>query len=96
MPVRTAREVISSLISKGFEKSNNDHKKFILYINNKKTNIWTKVSHGKKSNDLGSFILSSIKKQIKLDTTSQLLELVDCTMSGSDYLEILKQNQKIN
>lgn len=95
MPVRTAREVISSLISKGFEKSNNDHKKFILYINNQKTNIFTKVSHGKKSNDLDSFILSSIKKQIKLDTTSQLLELVDCTMSGSDYLEILKQNQTI-
>jgi len=95
MAVRPAREVISALTSKGFVRSNNDHKKFILYINNQKTNIRTKVSHGRASKDLDSFILSSIKKQIKLDTISQLCELIDCTLSGSDYLKILKINNKI-
>ena len=45
---KEAREVASGLEKKGFHRRENDHTFFHLWIDNKKTPVYTKISHGKK------------------------------------------------
>ena len=92
MSVRKTREIRSGLTSKGFVQSECDHSHLILYIDGKKTKIRTKVSHGSKSRDCGDYLLSIIKKQLRLHTKKQLLDLIDCPMTEHDYINILRAN----
>ncbi len=88
MIVFKPRELVSSLLSKGSKYADNDHKFLILYINGEKTGIRTKVSHNNKG--IGEGLISLIKKQLRLDSKAQLVDLKDCPMSYDDYLNHLR------
>lgn len=93
MTSRKSREIKESLENKGFSMSNADHKKYILFVKGTKTSVWTKVSHGSKS-DIGDPLLSMMARQLRL-RKNQFLDLIDCPMSHDDYLIILHDNGHI-
>ncbi len=85
----SAREFEKALLKKGFrlERQNTD-KLFFLYYDNKRTQIWTKVSHG-RGEELRAALLSKIKHQMQFDTTDQLVRFIDCSLSHAEYIEFL-------
>ena len=82
-----------SLQKKGFKMDDKkDHRYFHLVVNGKRPGISTKTSHGsKKYKTLAGPLQSAVKKQLKLDTSSQLKDFVDCPLSYENYLDILKE-----
>lgn len=84
MPLERA-DIEGALSSKGFSKDpSGDHNYFRYYSQGKKTQIYTKTSHGSKYKNLSDDLVSAMAKQCKL-TTKQFKELVSCTMSGAEY-----------
>lgn len=93
MPIKT-RKIDSALISKGFVK--NEKKKHIfyfLYIDGKKTQIRTKLSHG--SNEYNDSLLSAIRKQLKFNNKEELEEFIECTKSLEQYIKRLESKSII-
>lgn len=85
------REVESALCKKGFRKSNGDHRHFIYYTcNNKKTSVWTKISHGSSHRDLSQDILHRMAHQCQLPYRD-FKKLINCPMSRQEYEEFLVQ-----
>lgn len=84
MTTRKVRDVTSSLVKKGFERSEGDHVFFTYYRtgDQKKTAVFTKVSHGEVEVD--DFLLGKMAQQCKL-TKADFLALVDCPMARADY-----------
>ncbi|MEZ5339344.1 MAG: hypothetical protein R3F46_13925 [bacterium] len=53
-----------------------------------KTGISTFISHGTK--DYGDSLLASMSRQLHL-SKQELLDFIDCRMSGADYLLLLRE-----
>ena len=91
-PHKTKR-IKSSLISKGFVVSESDHTMLFLHINDKKTSIFTKISHGES--EYGDGLLKKMKKQLRLENRQQLDDLINCPMGYEEYITILVKNNQI-
>ena len=86
MSVLETKQIDKALRKKGFEKKEGDHN-FYYYINNgKRTNIFTKTSHS--ASEINDSLISRMAKQTHLDK-SQFTKLIECTLSGEKYKEIL-------
>lgn len=90
---RDRTDIEAALQKKGFLKENKDHHYYTFYSENKKTAIFTKISYGSEYKTYGQTLLSKMSKQLKL-SNKELLDLIDCDISGERYLEILK-NKKV-
>lgn len=88
MPPIKVRAIISGLKKKGFCQSNRDHKFFVFYYNEKKTSIFTKVSHG--ISEIGDDLIKKMSCQVKLDK-KKFKDLINCPLSFSDYLVELRE-----
>lgn len=86
MPRKT-RDIEGSLGKKGFKRKDTHHTFYHLWVDDKKTTIYTKVSHG--SNEVPDPLLGQMAKQVKL-TRNQFCELVDCSLTQEGYLAILR------
>jgi predicted RNA binding protein YcfA (HicA-like mRNA interferase family) len=91
-PIKT-KKIITSLEKKGFVASESDHVMLFLYVNNKKTNVHTKISHGSK--EYGDKLLNMVKKELKLENRNQLDDLINCPMSYDKYIGLLSKNKHI-
>ena len=89
------RTIESSLTKKGFIRDENHHTYFYHEYNGKKTGIYIYTSHGSKSKAYRDSLLSMMKKQLKLDTINQVVDLFECPMSGKGYNHILKDKSLI-
>lgn len=88
------REVEASLPSKGFVRDNSgDHIYFHFMYDGKTTGIHTYVSHGARS--IGDPLISAMKKQLHLNSSRDLVDLVKCPMSGEVYVQILKEKGQL-
>lgn len=87
-----SNNIIKGLIKKGFQKRQSDHVHLVFYYNDKRTEIWTKVSHG-GNKEIGDNLIKKMCKQLKLNK-QEFKNLVDCTISKEDYVQKLK-NQNI-
>ncbi len=85
---KAARLVMAALEKKGFQKRENDHTFFHLYVGGKKTIVFTKVSHGEK--EIPDKLLGVMARQLKIKK-KQFLDLIDCPLTEEKYLEILRQ-----
>ena len=85
-------KIATSLKKKGFVEDikGRDHRYYHHQVNGKRTGVRTKLSMGSKYKRLGNPLLAKIKKQLKLDSPKELSDLVNCPMTGDDYIEILK------
>ena len=91
MTARSSELIKRSLLTKGFRHSDTHHKYLILWIDGVKTNIKTKISHGKR--DYGDALLSAVKTQLKLSNKKHILDLIDCPMEHAEYVaELIKNN----
>jgi len=76
------------LTSKGFvEDETRHHRYFVLTIDGVESEIRTRYSHGAK--ECGDYHLGEMAKQLHL-SRHQLDQLIDCSLSGDQYIEILK------
>ena len=89
LPAYKGKQIEASLLKKGFKKANKHHKFLVLFVNDQKTGIRTKISHGAKT--YSGQLASCVKKQLKVGN-QELAGLVECPMSADDYLAHL-QNQ---
>src|SRR4051794_18209364 len=84
---RPARDVMAGLERKGFAKKENDHTFFHLWVDDKKTRVYTKVSHGEK--EIPDNLLGAMARQLNLNK-KQFLELVDCPLTREAYVASLR------
>ncbi|WP_240374128.1 type II toxin-antitoxin system HicA family toxin [Bacillus piscicola] len=92
MTVRKTKDIRKALTDKGFKESNSRHKRFILYVNNKKTTVRTVISHGKK--EYSNTLLSAMSKQLRL-SNEELLDLIDCPLTYESYIALLYDRNEI-
>ncbi len=89
MNPRNRKDVEKGLERKGFQKSENDHKKFIYHRDNgEKTAVWTKVSHGSGHREISPDNQRKMAKQCKL-SNKDFERLLDCPLSREAYQEML-------
>lgn len=89
-----SRELQSALLSKGFEEAkegkSKDHKYYILTLDGKKYNIYTKISHGMK--EIDKSLLKKIYKQLEMPDLEYLKNYSHCTITKDEYVEMLRQS----
>jgi len=83
------------LAQKGFrsEEGRRDHRYWFFYHEERKTNIFTKISRGTGYRDYGIDLLNKVKRQLRFDTLEQLQDFIDCPMSGEDYARHLREKE---
>ena len=87
-------EIESGLKKKGFKLDVSPHHRYLHHIiEGKTTGVSTYTSHGIK--EYNSYLLDKIKKQLKLDSISQLSNLLNCPMSSEKYVEHLRSKEVI-
>lgn len=88
MDRRTAEE---SLRKKGFQADRSgDHVYYFHRLEGKETGIKTYVSHSAKYRDIGPDNLKSMGKQLRLETTGQVEDLLKCPMTSEQYIDLLR------
>lgn len=85
------RVIESSLPSKGFVREDDDHRYFYHEYEGERTGVCTYTSHGSKYKTYGAELLGMMKKQLRLDSIRQVVDLFECPTSGEDYNLILKE-----
>ena len=91
-------KIASALLKKGFieDSKGRDHRYYHHQINGKRTGVRTKLSTGSKYKHIGAPLLGKIKKQLKLDSSQALADLVNCPMTEEAYTRILKVKGILN
>ncbi len=92
MSIKT-RKISSALQNKGFKPIESDHTYYWFFLDGIRTHIKTKISHGKS--EYGDNLLSAMRKQLKLNTASELKDLIYCPMSQENYIELLKERDEL-
>lgn len=81
------RDVDSALKKKGFKDAlKRHHSYYFFWYKNKKTNIFTKISHNEK--DISDNLCSQMAKQIKL-SNQEFKSFVSCPLQQEGYVAIL-------
>lgn len=85
-------KIDKALRKKGFKKEDRDHHYYFYYHNGKRTAINTKTSHGK--DEISDPLINIMAKQLCLEK-EQFMRLIQCTLDGEAYKQILIENKKI-
>lgn len=95
MPAYKTRKIVSSLTKKGFspKKGKSKHIKYTLYVDGKKTSVFTWISHG--LDEYGDKLLNAMRKELRFETTQELDELIECPMSEDAFVALLQKRGKI-
>jgi len=94
--VQVDRKVIeSSLVSKGFVRHDTHHKYFYHEIEGQRTGIHTYTSHGSKYKTYRDPLLGRMKRELRLDSLGQVVDLCRCPITGDGYNEILRKKGQI-
>ena len=87
------KDVDRSLCKKGFRcVKDSDRVRYILYVNDIKTRIRTKISHGE--NEIGDDLILKMSHQLKL-SKSGFMDLIRCPLSEEEYVKILRESDEI-
>lgn len=92
MPRKTL-SVIENLQRKGFRKRQGGDKYFHLYVDGKKTAVFTFVSHGER--EIHDGLLAQMAKQTKL-VKKEFIDLVDCPLTEEEYLKLLRERGHVS
>ena len=76
-----------TLVESAVAPKENDHTFFHLWVDGKKTRVYTKVSHGEK--EIPDNLLGAMARQLNLNK-KQFLELVDCPLTHDAYVTTLR------
>lgn len=93
MPIK-ASKIESALRKKGFtEDVSKSHKKYVMIIDGKKTDINTHTSHGHK--EIDDTMMNKMAKQMRI-TRRQFDLFAECTLSEEQYKKILVDNNLLD
>jgi len=87
MAQKDREDIRSALLKKGFYCKDNDHEYYHFTLNNA---VFTKISRGSKYKTYTDKLLGKIKRQLKLNTSQQLNDFIECPMTLEEYTKILK------
>ncbi len=87
-----ANHVRTALLAKGFFSHHTDHEWFVLKVAGKTAPIRTKLSHGERTVD--DWLIQRMAKQLRL-TKREFLDLIQCKLSGSAYVDMLKDRGQL-
>ena len=95
MPTHKTRKIVSSLTKKGFYPKNgkSKHIKYTLFVNRKKTSIFTWISHG--LDEYEDRLLNAMRKELHLETSKELEDLIECPMSEATLVSLLAKRGEI-
>ncbi|MBI4455612.1 MAG: hypothetical protein HY644_06915 [Acidobacteria bacterium] len=83
-------DIERNLPKKGFVAEEGDHRYFYHEFQGRRTGPFTFTSRGSQFKTYGSPLLSQMKKQLRLETAKQVVDLCKCPISAEEYNEILK------
>lgn len=84
------KDILKNLKKKGFIKDDDGHHIYFYHcVDGKRTGPYTYVSHDKTKTKTFSDV-TKIRKQLRLDSNREAVELISCPMDGATYLQILK------
>lgn len=89
-----APKIAAALLKKGFQAEMGDHTYFSFYFNGIKTAVRTKMSHGAKS--ISGSLIGCMKRQMKLETSEQFKNFINCPLKKEQYEKILEKQGIIN
>lgn len=82
------------LKNKGFrEEKGRDHRWLIFYVNERETNIRTKVSRGKRT--ISREILKLMSLQLQMPDVYYFYDFVNCDIKLPEYIKYMQENNKI-
>ena len=81
------RALERNLPKKGFYRkpAGKRHVWFVHEYKGKDTNLRTCVSHSPAMKDISGDLLTKMRKQLRLDTSQEVVDLVECPMDGDTY-----------
>lgn len=85
------KKIEASLRKKGFVEEGGDHKYFYHEVDGKRTSAYTFISRGCAYKTYGDALLKAMRMQLRLDSTHQVKQLLECPMNAEGYKSILKQ-----
>lgn len=85
MSTYKTKDMGSALSKKGFKIHQSHHTFYVFYVNGKKTNIKTFISHGKK--EYRDALISAMKKQLHL-SREEFDNLIACTLKEEMLIEL--------
>ena len=88
MATLRTKDIAASLLKKGFQSKNSDHRRFILYVEGKRTEISTKISFGAR--DIGDYLINRMSIELKLEK-DEFKDLVLCPLTKEKYIQLLLQ-----
>ena len=81
------RLIKQALLGKGFVQADDkDHWFYFFHYKGRKSNIYTKISHGET--EIQSGLCSAMARQLRL-TGPQFGEFVECTLTAEEYVRLL-------
>jgi len=92
MKPRKTKNLDSQLKRKGFISDERDHTFYFLHYKNKKTSVYTKLSHS--ISEYGNNLLSQMARQLSL-TNSEFENFLECPMTYDNLIEKLKERNRI-
>jgi len=83
-------DIKKNLLQKGFKKKKFGHHIYFHHEYNRvETGIKTYISHSAKQKDVSGDLLSSMRKQLRLDSMKETVALIKCPMDKKEYEKIL-------
>jgi len=87
-------EIRKNLPQKGFKKEKSGHHIYFHHeYNGIETGIKTYISHSAKQRDIAGDLLSSMRKQLRLDSMKETVALIKCPMDKKEYEKILIEKE---
>jgi predicted RNA binding protein YcfA (HicA-like mRNA interferase family) len=89
---RKVRDVQAGLLKKGFVRKDSKDAHFHLWVNGKKTPVYTMVSQGEK--EIHDGLLATMARQVKL-SGREFADLLECPLSAETYESMLRERGHI-
>jgi len=83
-------EISKNLPKKGFRKEPSGHHIYFYHeYKGQETGVCTYISHSAKQKDVSGDLLLSMRKQLKLETTREAVDLIKCPINKEEFNRIL-------
>ena len=85
-------DVEKNLPKKGFRREESRHIYFYHEFEGQETGSYTYISHSSRTRDISDGLLNAMRKQLRLDKTKDVVDLVECPLDGNELNNILIRN----
>lgn len=83
-------EIVKNLPRKGFRKEKTGHHIYFYHeYKGQETGSYTYISHSAKQKDVSGDILLSMRKQLRLNSTKEAVDLIRCPMDEEGFNRVL-------